>query len=204
MTRVEENKEQIENLLNKEEQLLSNPLAGAFEPAMVLKTTLITSLLIDISKSLAIQADAAVEANKLKKNMDGVPPLIIPDDPKGFNTLEQEPCEMTVEEYRQRMIQAFQKTNCDELIALCVLPTEKEFEHLEWLLKNHYKKEPDKAGSEEAITRKELIKSRVSVEEIKKAYENIMDVAEGRYVDIEEVKVHFCSLMSSIEDDPDC
>lgn len=48
---------------------------------------------------------------------------------------------MTAEEYRQRMIQAFHKTDCDELIALCVLPTEKEFEHLEWLLKNHYKKE---------------------------------------------------------------
>ena len=49
---------------------------------------------------------------------------------------------MTVEEYRQRMIQAFHNTDCDELIAVCVLPTEKEFEHLEWLLKNHYKKEP--------------------------------------------------------------
>ena len=51
----------------------------------------------------------------------------------------QEPCEMTAEEYRQRMIQAFHNANTDELIALCVLPTEKEFEHLEWLLKNHYK-----------------------------------------------------------------
>lgn len=50
---------------------------------------------------------------------------------------EQEP--MTAEEYRQRMIQAFHNANTDELIALCVLPTEKEFEHLEWLLKNHYK-----------------------------------------------------------------
>jgi hypothetical protein len=82
MTRVEENKEQIENLLNKEEQLLSNPFAGAFEPAMVLKTTLITSLLIDISKSLALQSDAAIEANKIKKCKDGVPPLIIPDKEK--------------------------------------------------------------------------------------------------------------------------
>lgn len=82
MTRVEENKEQIENLLKNEEQLLSNPFAGTFEPAMVLKTTLIASLLIDISKSLAIQADAAVEANKLKKYIDGVPPLIIPDEQK--------------------------------------------------------------------------------------------------------------------------
>ena len=50
---------------------------------------------------------------------------------------EQEP--MTAEEYRQRMIQAFHNANTDELIALCVFPTEKEFEHLEWLLKNHYK-----------------------------------------------------------------
>lgn len=88
MTRVEENKKQIENLLNKEEKLLSNPFAGAFEPAMVLKTTLITSLLIDISKSLAIQADAAVEANK---GMDGVPPLIIPDDPKGLFVFKEKP-----------------------------------------------------------------------------------------------------------------
>ena len=56
--------------------------------------------------------------------------------------LEQDPCEMTVEEYRQRMIQAFHNADCDGLIAVCVLPTEKEFEHLEWLLKNHYKHEP--------------------------------------------------------------
>lgn len=56
--------------------------------------------------------------------------------------LWQEPCKMTVEEYRQRMIQAFHNADTDELIAVCVLPTEKEFEHLEWLLKNHYKKEP--------------------------------------------------------------
>lgn len=50
--------------------------------------------------------------------------------------------QMTAEEYRQRMMQAFHNADCDELIAVCVLPTEKEFEHLEWLLKNHYKKEP--------------------------------------------------------------
>lgn len=49
---------------------------------------------------------------------------------------------MTVEEYRQRMIQAFHNADADELIAVCVLPTEKEFEFLEWLLKKHYKKEP--------------------------------------------------------------
>lgn len=59
-----------------------------------------------------------------------------------IKTLDREPCEMTAEEYRQRMIQAFHNADTDELIAICVLPAEKEFEHLEWLLKNHYKKEP--------------------------------------------------------------
>jgi hypothetical protein len=59
---------------------------------------------------------------------------------------------MTAEEYRQRMIQAFHNADTDELIAVCVLPTEKEFEHLEWLLKNHYKKEPcDDAVSRQAV-----------------------------------------------------
>lgn len=74
--------------------------------------------------------------------------------------LEQEPCEMTAEEYRQRMIQAFHNADCGELIAVCVLPTEKEFEYLEWLLKNHYKKEP----CEDAISRamaKKIIKTYV-------------------------------------------
>jgi PHP family Zn ribbon phosphoesterase len=61
--------------------------------------------------------------------------------------------QMTVEEYRQRMIQAFHNADCDELIAVCVLPTEKEFEHLEWLLKNHYKKDP----CEDAISRQAAI-----------------------------------------------
>ena len=61
---------------------------------------------------------------------------------------------MTAEEYRQRMMQAFHNADCDELIAICVLPTEKEFEHLEWLLKNHYKKEP--CG--DAISRSEAIR----------------------------------------------
>lgn len=46
----------------------------------------------------------------------------------------------TVEQYRERMIQAFHNADCDELIALVVQPAETEFEHLEWLLKTHYKK----------------------------------------------------------------
>lgn len=55
----------------------------------------------------------------------------------------KEPCEMTVEEYRQRMIQAFHNADCGELVALVVLPSEKEFEHLEWLLEKHYKAKPE-------------------------------------------------------------
>ena len=43
----------------------------------------------------------------------------------------------SIEEYRQRLIQAFQNAGCSELIALVVQPTEKEFEFLEWLLKTH-------------------------------------------------------------------
>lgn len=39
------------------------------------------------------------------------------------------------------------------------------------------------------------IKSRVPLTEIEKAYESIMDVAEGGYVDIEEIKVHFCKWL---------
>ena len=75
-----------------------------------------------------------------------------------IKALEQEPCEMTVEEYRQRMIQAFHNADCDELIAVCVLPTEKEFKHLEWLLKNHYKKEPcEDCVSRQAV--EEMIKA---------------------------------------------
>lgn len=79
MTRAEENKE----LLTKIEKL------GCIE--MSYAKAIKNSLLIDISKSLAIQADAAVEANKLKKSMDGVPPLIIPDDPKGLFLFKERP-----------------------------------------------------------------------------------------------------------------
>lgn len=79
------------------------------------------------------------------------------EDIKAFDmaieALEQEPCEMTAEEYRQRMIQAFHNAGTDELIAVCVLPTAKEFEYLEWLLKNHYKKEP----CEDAISRQAVL-----------------------------------------------
>lgn len=62
---------------------------------------------------------------------------------KGIEALkhEQGSDEMTVAEYRHRMMQTFLDTDCDELIALCVLPTKKDFEHLEWLLKNYYKQE---------------------------------------------------------------
>ncbi len=62
---------------------------------------------------------------------------------EAIEALEQEPCEMTAEEYRQRMIQGFRNADCDELIALVVLPTEKEFEHLGWLLEKYYKAKPE-------------------------------------------------------------
>ena len=43
------------------------------------------------------------------------------------------------------------------------------------------------------------IKSRVPLKEIEKAYESILDVSENGYVDIEEIKVHFCKWLG-IED----
>ena len=55
-----------------------------------------------------------------------------------LDKLEESDAEMTVAEYRERMIQAFHNADCDNLIAVVVLPTEKEFQHLEWLLKNEY------------------------------------------------------------------
>lgn len=51
---------------------------------------------------------------------------------------------------------------------------------------------------EQEKVEKALIKS-ISQEEIEKAYESILDVAEGGYVDIEEIKVHFCKWLG-IED----
>lgn len=77
--------------------------------------------------------------------------------------LEQQPCEMTTEEYRQRMIQTFHNADTDELIAVCVLPTEKEFEHLEWLLKNHYKKAP----CVDAISRQAVLDGLASIAKVK-------------------------------------
>lgn len=64
---------------------------------------------------------------------------ICPKDIRELPPVEQKQESMTVEEYRQRMMDAFHNADCDELIALVVLPTEKEFEHLEWLLETHYK-----------------------------------------------------------------
>ena len=88
-----------------------------------------------------------------KKVMDAIERRIHPTTKNNLYVIPQEPCEMTAEEYRQRMIQAFHNADTDELIAVCVLPTEKEFEHLEWLLKNHYKKEP----CEDAIRREDAL-----------------------------------------------
>lgn len=90
-----------------------------------------------------------------------------------IKALEQEPCGMTAEEYRQRMMQAFHNADCGGLIAVCVLPTEKEFEHLEWLLKNHYKREP----CEDAISRQAAI---VALDDRMSSLKNVdMQIAMG-------------------------
>ena len=47
------------------------------------------------------------------------------------------------EEYRQRMIEAFHKVGCDELIVLVALLTENDFKELEWLIENYYKKKDE-------------------------------------------------------------
>ena len=51
--------------------------------------------------------------------------------------------QMSVEQYRQRLIEAFHNADCDEFITLVALPTEKDFKYLEWLLKTHYKEKKD-------------------------------------------------------------
>lgn len=60
---------------------------------------------------------------------------------------EETKMEMTVEQYRERMIQAFQNTGCEELIALVALPNEEAFKNLENDLRNcwpsWYKREAD-------------------------------------------------------------
>lgn len=43
------------------------------------------------------------------------------------------------------------------------------------------------------------IEKAIPIEDIEKGYESILDVAEKGYVDIEEVKVHFCKWLG-IED----
>lgn len=90
-----------------------------------------------VSKQVVI--DIVDSYSESQSNVEDVTQDIISDIMALPPVTPQEPCEMTAEEYRQRMIQAFHNANTGELIALCVLPTEKEFEHLEWLLKNHYK-----------------------------------------------------------------
>ena len=57
----------------------------------------------------------------------------------------------TANEYRDRLIQAFKNVDCSNLITLVALPTEKEFQHLEWLLKEHYKKDASQKVIEKII-----------------------------------------------------
>ena len=51
------------------------------------------------------------------------------------------------------------------------------------------------ASQEEQEEVKKALINSISQEEIEKAYESILDVSEGGYVDIEEVKVHFCKWL---------
>lgn len=86
-----------------------------------------------ISRQAAISVANSFDATQVVRGLEKLP------------FVQPESCGMTAEEYRQRMIQAFQNSDCDELIALVCLPDAKEFENLEWLLKTHYKKEPCKS-----------------------------------------------------------
>ena len=53
--------------------------------------------------------------------------------------------EMPVEEYRQRLIDVFHRTDHDELLTYVVMPKEEEFKSLEYILRQ-YKFEPRKHG----------------------------------------------------------
>lgn len=53
--------------------------------------------------------------------------------------------EMSVEEYRQRLMELFHITDHDELITFVVMPKEKEFKSLEYILRQ-YKYEPRPHG----------------------------------------------------------
>lgn len=88
-------------------------------------------------------SEKLMEDPEFKKAFVGAITDAVNEVVKVIKALQHEPCEMTAEEYRQRMIQAFHNADCDELIALVVLPTEKEFEHLGWLLEKHYKAKPE-------------------------------------------------------------
>jgi len=50
----------------------------------------------------------------------------------------------TIDDYRERMIKAFINAGHDELIAIVVPATEKDFENLEYLIKNYYKNGVDR------------------------------------------------------------
>lgn len=76
---------------------------------------------------------------------------------KDLKEKQQQPCEMTVEEYRNRLMDAFHNADCGELIAVVVRPKESEFKHLEWLLKNHYHKQKQQP-CDDAISRQAVIK----------------------------------------------
>jgi hypothetical protein len=53
--------------------------------------------------------------------------------------------EMSVEEYRQRLMEVFHRTDHDELLTCVVMPKEEEFKSLEYILRQ-YKYEPRPRG----------------------------------------------------------
>ena len=111
-----------------------------------------------ISRQAVIEAFCNLDVELRPSAIDAITDMIksIPSVAPQPKMEKGKPCEMTVEEYRERMIQAFHNADTDELIAICVQPTEKEFKHLEWLLEKHYKKEPWK--DVDVISRKDVIK----------------------------------------------
>ena len=78
------------------------------------------------------------------------------DVEQAIKALKQQPCEMTVNEYRNRLMDAFHNADCDELIAVVVRPEESEFKQLEWLLKNHYHNQRQQS-CEDAVSRQSVL-----------------------------------------------
>ena len=64
---------------------------------------------------------------------------------KAINTAIEALREMSVEQYRQRLMEVFHNTDHDELLTYVVMPKEEEFKSLEYILRQ-YKYEPRPHG----------------------------------------------------------